>query len=569
MKQYHQIAALVAQDFDKETIQQLTNANDKELDMVIANVDVENRMNARGFEQYMSRLEQVKESGNVMDTSANMTLIRNLLKPLAKAIAEYRDGYKGRKPHAAVEFFKRHDEYQLALMTLRAALIGLSQDKLELTAMTTRLVDSLENDMEPRLQIRCGWKLISLLCKTSPEYFSMGKLSNGQHEVTVLEVSEEFFEWEDSHEHLMAELAVSYRPMVCPPQPWTGLRKGGFWDKSLTRDFIRHAPHATHATHGPKAIPDVYKAVNKIQATPFKINSFVLDVANELLCDPDCTFAKFIQAIPERPHKHKMKTLRTRIGEVEEQLGITREVRTEKGKGFGKWVREFLASLIKGPEYELKKELEALRFDVSEYAKWRKDVTSKRSKNRVITTALEAANEYVNYDAFWFPCNLDWRGRVYPMTAGLTTQGTGIQKALLKFAEGKPIGTEEALTWLKVHTANSYGLDKSPWDERIKWAEDNVDLIKRIAEDPLSTLEEWKGTDSPWLFIAACEQMDKYYEHGLDAVVDIPIPMDGTCNGAQHYAAMTRDTRGAFGVNVAPNGTKGLLDRLKALRANL
>ena len=38
-------------------------------------------------------------------------------------------------------------------------------------------------------------------------------------------------------------------------------------------------------------------------------------------------------------------------------------------------------------------------------------------------------------------------------------------------------------------------------------------------------------------------------------------------NGAQHYAMMTRDTKGAYGVNVLPNGTQGLQERLDRLRA--
>ena len=50
---------------------------------------------------------------------------------------------------------------------------------------------------------------------------------------------------------------------------------------------------------------------------------------------------------------------------------------------------------------------------------------------------------------------------------------------------------------------------------------------------------------------------------------DIPIPVDGTCNGAQHYAAMTRDEKGAYGVNVKPIGTMGLKERLTKLRAEL
>ena len=33
----------------------------------------------------------------------------------------------------------------------------------------------------------------------------------------------------------------------------------------------------------------------------------------------------------------------------------------------------------------------------------------------------------------------------------------------------------------------------------------------------------------------------------------LPVQMDGSCNGLQHYAALGRDVEGAFQVNVSPS----------------
>ena len=79
------------------------------------------------------------------------------------------------------------------------------------------------------------------------------------------------------------------------------------------------------------------------------------------------------------------------------------------------------------------------------------------------------------------------------MTAGLTTQGVGLQKALLKFAAGKPIGSEEALTYLLVHTANCWGLDKAPWADRLQWTKENREFIQKVADNPVKTVCSMEG----------------------------------------------------------------------------
>ena len=45
--------------------------------------------------------------------------------------------------------------------------------------------------------------------------------------------------------------------------------------------------------------------------------------------------------------------------------------------------------------------------------------------------------------------------------------------ALLQFAKGKLIKTEEDLNWLKIHGANMYGI-KSDFKTRIQWVNENI-----------------------------------------------------------------------------------------------
>lgn len=570
MRQYDEVANLISQDLDLNTINILTDVPTGEIKRISDNVALENNMQAMGFERYMTRQESLKATGQTMEADATLKKIKLMLKPFAKSIAEFRDGYKSRKPHIAVELFKRHDEYTLALQTMRACIMAETTGKNELAALCVRLTESIERGLETPQAYRVGYKLISLMCAVSDSSFRINKLYSDGKSLHILEATEEFYKWEEEQEELIAEVSTMFRPMVVPPRPWTALDHGGYWDKKMQQPFIRNAPRATNKTHGVTAIPDVYRSVNLIQATPFTVNNFVLDAANELAFDDELFFGKWFMEIPKRPHNERTSALRVIINTCNETLGITPENQEKHGKGFGQWVKEMLVNIMEGHKrYECKKNLEDARFKMVQYINWRKELTSVKSKNRVIKTTLETANAYSDYSHIYFPANLDWRMRVYPMCAGLTTQGVCLQKAMIKFAEGKPIGTKEALYWLMVHVANCFGKDKDSWQDRLKWTVMNSDLIKRVADDPCDTVDEWKGTDSPWLFIAACEQMAKYYKHGLDAVVDIPIPMDGTCNGAQHYAAMTRDQHGAYGVNVAPNGTQGLQERLNELRGEI
>lgn len=51
---------------------------------------------------------------------------------------------------------------------------------------------------------------------------------------------------------------------------------------------------------------------------------------------------------------------------------------------------------------------------------------------------------------------MDFRGRVYPIPPHLNHMGADINRGLLEFSKGKPLG-ENGLYWLKVHLANKIG----------------------------------------------------------------------------------------------------------------
>ena len=92
---------------------------------------------------------------------------------------------------------------------------------------------------------------------------------------------------------------------------------------------------------------------------------------------------------------------------------------------------------------------------------------------------LKIAEDFQNYPELFFPHNMDFRGRAYPLHPHLNHMGSDMCRGLLRFANSRPLG-ENGIGWLKIHLGNLYGggVDKLSLEERKKWAEDNMDLIK-------------------------------------------------------------------------------------------
>ncbi len=177
--------------------------------------------------------------------------------------------------------------------------------------------------------------------------------------------------------------------------------------------------------------------------------------------------------------------------------------------------------------------------------------TSLASKRISAAKTLYLAEKYAKEEAFYFPHQLDFRGRAYPMSAYLTPQGTDLAKGLLLFAAGKPLG-ESGSRWLAVHLANCWGEDKVSMADRAAWTEAHQGQILASAENPLDCLW-WTGADKPCQFLAACFEWAGCREHGPDHISCLPVAMDGTCNGLQIFSLMLRDEVGGRAVNLLPS----------------
>jgi DNA-directed RNA polymerase len=74
--------------------------------------------------------------------------------------------------------------------------------------------------------------------------------------------------------------SARHLPMVCPPSPWLNTEDGGYLCKEwLPSRIIRHGHRDQLEGVSSTTCPKVFAALNQIQATPWRINRRVLDVA--------------------------------------------------------------------------------------------------------------------------------------------------------------------------------------------------------------------------------------------------------------------------------------------------
>ncbi|RCI02134.1 DNA-directed RNA polymerase [Rhizopus stolonifer] len=164
---------------------------------------------------------------------------------------------------------------------------------------------------------------------------------------------------------------------------------------------------------------------------------------------------------------------------------------------------------------------------------------------------VETARAFLNLPMY-FPHNMDFRGRAYPMPPTLNHLGNDLCRGLLHFDDAKPLGTR-GWRWLKIHLANLYGYDKHSFSERETYTMDNIENILDSVDKPLTGNRWWLKAENPWQCLAACYEVAAAFRSGKpeEFKSQLPVHQDGTCNGLQHYAALGGDLAGARAVNLA------------------
>jgi DNA-directed RNA polymerase len=151
--------------------------------------------------------------------------------------------------------------------------------------------------------------------------------------------------------------------------------------------------------------------------------------------------------------------------------------------------------------------------------------------------ALVAAATGSTLHRFYTPMSLEWRGRVYADTH-YAYQREDLVRAQFRFANGLPLNEAHGnLQWLKVHLANTWGGDgisKRPFDDRVRYVDQNLEQIKA----------NWRDADDPLQCLAACIELEQALSTP-GCITKLPVALDATASGLQHLCAMIGSEDGA------------------------
>ena len=328
--------------------------------------------------------------------------------------------------------------------------------------------------------------------------------------------------------HGLMELAhpVCY-PLVVAPKPWEGPYGGGFWTqyKSLRTKLIRTTNRKAIARADSQGLDCVQDAVNIISRSKYRINKRVLDV---LEAGREFGLGGLPAMDPEDIDIGGTRPL------AEPCPWSNDEIKRLKEAGDPAW-RRWTAQRARA------------------YNAWGREC----SKRIGLEWKLKIARKFADEPAIYFCGNLDYRGRFYYFQPYLNPQMDDSGRGLLEFAEAKPLG-KHGLRWLKIHGANEYGFDKATLDERVQWVDDNEYNIFEAALNPVDGSRWWADAEHPYQFLAFCFEYHAYVTSCAGEAFEsrLPLQVDGTCSGLQHYSAMLRDARGAAAVNLVPSGRK-------------
>ncbi len=141
---------------------------------------------------------------------------------------------------------------------------------------------------------------------------------------------------------------------------------------------------------------------------------------------------------------------------------------------------------------------------------WNQQRSSNHSQRCDVNYKLEIARAYLG-ERFYFPHNMDFRGRAYPMPPHLNHIGNDLCRGLLMFADSKPLG-KAGLRWLRIHISNVFGYDKASFGEREQFAIDH-EATSATASSARSTETLVAQGRRPWQCLAACMELRAALDH--------------------------------------------------------
>ena len=366
-----------------------------------------------------------------------------------------------------------------------------------------------------------GAKILEMVVKGSA-YFEMVDQYIDKKKITSLVASEWFEKAWENNENRLVETAIKYTPTIIPPKPWTTPYDGGYYGAATLGVHLIRLKEVVQTKElreytrklGAVDLANIYNVLNHMQETPFVINKRILQVLKEIYASGGelggVPRTSPYATLPKLPDDVDMDVLKEH---KRKQVAIHLQESARKSRALRAYI------------------------------------------------ALQTAEKFAQYEKIYFPWNIDYRGRCYPIPTAISPQGDDIQKALLLFAEPSPLASDADTKWLAIHGANLAGRDKLPFAGRVAWIEEHEEQIKASAADPLSYTwwSEVAKNDYPMEFLSFCLEWTRLCaykeEHGtaVGFVTGLPLAFDGTCSGLQHFSGLLRDEIGGAAVNLLPS----------------
>lgn len=351
--------------------------------------------------------------------------------------------------------------------------------------------------------LRLGLELLNIALKHvvfngEPAFRVMGTTG-------ILSITDDARQWIESRAEYYEKWARPiYTPMIVPPLAWKGLEGGGYLAIKNLQLIKRGRSHTSRNVLEGAALERVLGAVNALQNTRWRINDRIYHIMAQA----------WERGYPFPGTPLQLQDLPARLPTDTPRDQLLRH----KGERASIHQQNVIAA----------------------------------GNRRFLALRLQCCSSLLKYAGFYFPHQLDSRGRIYPIPQILHPQADDVGRALLMFDLGKPLGIHGA-RWLRVHLANLFGVGKTKtFSERLTWVAQYEEQILASAHVPLSRDQLWTKAKHPWAFLAACVEWAQYRNDGPECLSHLPVSMDGTCNGLQHLSALGCDEVTARATNVTP-----------------
>jgi DNA-directed RNA polymerase len=377
-----------------------------------------------------------------------------------------------------------------------------------------------------------GLLLVEMLATHTGIIEILTKLNARGRRYCIVQPSKDIREWIKKCHEYHEGLEPMFLPTIERPVDWTNPWIGGYASfEWKPRPLVKSRSRSYQESLATSLSSDVYDAVNTVQNTAWVVDSECLELVRECWKE-----GLTIDGLPPS----RDEELPTRPVDIDTNQEARRSWRKAAAK------IHFL-----NESYE--------------------------SQRLLTLKSLFVADKMAEHRHIFFPHQLDFRGRGYPLPLFLHPQSVSYSKAMLRFANGKPLDTDDAVKALYIHAANKWGIDKETTTARVSWVERVRNDIMDIGRDPWSN-RMWLQADEPFHFVMACRELASLWNEGSKFVSTLPIGMDATTQGLQIYSMLLRDPVAATATNVLPSAkpsdpyeavARAVIARLKASNTEL